>query len=117
MKKTAKTPNTEVKCKKVHREQFKSKTLFNIVKIFSTKPLKIARESLNIEKESNQTPEGNQEWRKFVGSIRRKVQRHASTSGDANTSVPVQGKGESLSRKNSLTQAHSKFELFKKNVA
>ncbi|KAJ8981833.1 hypothetical protein NQ317_004783 [Molorchus minor] len=53
--------------------------------------------------------EGNQEWKKFVGSIRRKVQKHASGSSDV--PVPPQPKGEPLSRKNSLT---SKFEMFKR---
>lgn len=81
--------------------------MFNIVKIFSSKPVKIARESLNIEEEPNQQQEG-QEWRKFVGSIRRKVQRHvsSSSSGEANS----QSKGEAVSRKNSLT----KPEMLKK---
>lgn len=106
-----------MECKRVDCVKSKTKTLFNIVKIFSSKPLKIARESLNIEKESNQTPEGNQEWRKFVGSIRRKVQRHASTSGEAveTATVSQNTKPDPLSRKNSLTQSQAgKFELFKR---
>lgn len=93
---------------RVHRNP---KTVFNIVKIFSSKPIKIARESPNIEREQGSTPEGNQEWKKFVGSIRRKVQRHASGSSDQQATG--QPKGEPLSRKNSLT--HSKFDMFKKD--
>ncbi|KAJ8965465.1 hypothetical protein NQ314_004110 [Rhamnusium bicolor] len=80
------------------------------LKIFSSKPAKIARESLNIEKEQSSAPEGNQDWKKFVGSIRRKVQKHASGSSDHSSSG--QSKDEPLSRKNSLTQ--SRFEMFKK---
>lgn len=79
--------------------------MFNIVKIFSSKPVKIARESLNIEDEPNRQQEG-QDWRKFVGSIRRKVQRHASASDQAS----AQSKAESVSRKKSFTKA----ETFKK---
>ncbi|CAH0557706.1 unnamed protein product [Brassicogethes aeneus] len=92
------------------------KTLFSIVKLFSTKPTpKIARESLNIEKEEKGGTgcgEGQhqQEWRRFVGSIRRKVQRHASGGQEQQAS---QAKGEPLVRKNSLTQ--SKFDLFKRD--
>lgn len=93
---------------RVHRNP---KTVFNIVKIFSSKPIKIARESPTIEREQGSTPEGNQEWKKFVGSIRRKVQRHASGSSDQQAAG--QPKGESLSRKNSLT--HSKFDMFRKD--
>jgi hypothetical protein len=80
------------------------------VKLFTSKPAKIARESLTIDKESPPTSEGgHQEWRRFVGSIRRKVQRHASTSGGQDQPSSGQAAGESLSRKNSLTQ-----NLFKK---
>lgn len=82
--------------------------MFNIAKIFSSKPIKIARESLNIEEEDNPLQEG-QEWRKFVGSIRRKVQRHASSSS-APDQTGAQPKGEPVSRKNSLT----KTEMLKK---
>lgn len=78
--------------------------MFNISKIFSSKPVKIARESLNIEEEEH-LQEG-QEWRKFVGSIRRKVQRHASSSSSAPDQA--QSKGESVSRKNSLTKTLKK---------
>lgn len=79
--------------------------MFNIAKIFSSKPIKIARESLNIEEEEN-LQEG-QEWRKFVGSIRRKVQRHASSSSSTDQAV-AQPKGEPVSRKNSLTKTLKK---------
>lgn len=92
-------------------EQRSPKTLFNIVNIFSSKSSKIARESLNIEKEPKETSEGNQEWKKFVGSIRRKVQRHASGITENQTSSS-QSKSQSLSGKNSLT--HSKFEMMKR---
>lgn len=85
------------------------------MKLFSTKSLKIARESLTIDKDSSPTPEGQHEWRKFVGSIRRKVQKHASPSASTDQS-PVLGQAtkDSLSRKNSLTLAN-KFDLFKRD--
>lgn len=83
--------------------------LFNIVKIFTSKPVKIAREGLTIDKEPSPTSEGQQEWRRFVGSIRRKVQRHASSSGAAEGGGGGAGAPQPLSRKNSLTQG-----LFKK---
>ncbi|KAF7280540.1 hypothetical protein GWI33_005743 [Rhynchophorus ferrugineus] len=63
---------------------------------------KIARESLKIEGEPNPHQEG-QEWRRLVGSIRRKVQRHASASTSTDT-ASGQSKSESVSRKNSLTK-------------
>lgn len=81
------------------------KTLFNIVNIFSPKSTKIARENVNIEKESIEAPEGNQEWRKLVGSIRRKVQRHASGSSDKNSPSGSQPKNVPIVRKNSLTHS------------
>ncbi|KAJ8918332.1 hypothetical protein NQ315_008025 [Exocentrus adspersus] len=77
----------------------------------NSRSVKIARERPNIEGEQSSTPEDNQEWKKFVGSIRRKVQRHASGSSDQQTTA--QPKGESVSRKNSLT--HSKFDMFRKD--
>lgn len=83
--------------------------MFNIVKIFTSKPVKIARESLTIE-ESPPAPEGRHQLTRFVGSIRRRVQRHASSSGTADQPSSGQAAGESLSRKNSLTQ-----NLFKKD--
>lgn len=58
---------------------------------------------MNIDRESKEAPEGNQEWRKFVGSIRRKVQRHASGSSDNQSTSGSQTKNLSISRKNSLT--------------
>lgn len=85
------------------RETEKLKNLFNIVRLFTSKPVTIARENLTIDRESQPTSEGQQEWRKFVGSIRRKVQRHASTSNAPET-ASAQPKNESLTRKNSLTQ-------------
>ncbi|XP_044750669.1 pleckstrin homology domain-containing family G member 5 isoform X2 [Coccinella septempunctata] len=75
--------------------------LNNLVKLFSTKSSKIARDSLTIDRDSIPAQEGHQEWRKFVGSIRRKVQRHASSSGTSTS----QSEKEPLTRKNSLTHA------------
>lgn len=86
------------------------KTLFNIVNIFSSKSTKIARENVNIDRESKEAPEGNQEWRKLVGSIRRKVQRHASGSSDNQSSSGSQAKNLPISRKNSLTHSILKRE-------
>lgn len=74
--------------------------LNNLVKLFSTKSTKIARDGLTIDRDSLPAQEGHQEWRKFVGSIRRKVQRHASSSVTTG-----QAEKEPLSRKNSLTHA------------
>ncbi|KAG5881579.1 hypothetical protein JTB14_019934 [Gonioctena quinquepunctata] len=74
--------------------------------------IKIARESLNIDKEQSQAPEGNQEWKRFVGSIRRKVQRHVPGSSESHPATS-QSKSEPLSRKNSLTH-NSRFEMFKR---
>lgn len=86
------------------------KTLSNIVNIFSTKSSKIAGENVNIDKESKEAPEGNQDWRKLVGSIRRKVQRHASGASDNQSSSGTQAKNPSVSRKNSLTHSILKRE-------
>ncbi|KAL3280748.1 hypothetical protein HHI36_003983 [Cryptolaemus montrouzieri] len=72
-----------------------------IAKLFTSKSPKIAREGTTIDKETSPAQEGHQEWRKFVGSIRRKVQRHASSSGSSQPHG--QTERESLSRKNSLT--------------
>lgn len=80
----------------------------------STKNSKIARESPTREEPSCLSPEGQQyEWRKLVGSIRRRVQRHASTSGSEATPDNGQSSGtsNSQSRKNSLTR--NKFDVFK----
>ncbi|KAJ8950115.1 hypothetical protein NQ318_017840 [Aromia moschata] len=87
----------------------KSKTLFNIVKIFSSKSVKIAGEGLNIEKEPNQAPEGNQ----GVEAVRR---LHTQEGPEACLRVvggarAPQPKGEPLARKNSLTH---KFDVFKR---
>lgn len=83
--------------------------MFNIVKIFSGKNLKIARENLTIDE-----PEGQQhEWRRLVGSIRRRVQRHGTnTSHEPGTSSKAQTPSPTLPRKNSLTQ--SRFDFFKR---
>lgn len=86
------------------------KTLYNIVNIFSSKSPKIARENVNIDREPKEPPEGNQEWRKLVGSIRRKVQRHASGSADNQSPSGSQTKNLSISRKNSLTHSLLKRE-------
>lgn len=85
-----------------------SKILFGI-----GKHSKIARETLSAEDPTNPSPEGQQyEWRKLVGSIRRRVQRHASTSSAAET---TSGGGNTTTsgqvRKNSLTR--NKFDVFK----
>lgn len=83
------------------------KVLFDLVKLFTSRNLKIARESLNIETTDQ---EGRpHEWRRLVGSIRRRVQRHASSSGSQETpSTTTTGNVSPLqpiSRKNSLTQS------------
>lgn len=83
------------------------------MKIFSTKNLKIARESLNIDSEKSSPSDGQQqhEWRKLVGSIRRRVQRHASSSSSTDQSSSTQALASpTQSRKNSLTQG----KLFRK---
>ncbi|GJQ84950.1 hypothetical protein Trydic_g551 [Trypoxylus dichotomus] len=95
------------------------KVVFDVVKSFTSKNLKIARETLNIEP-SEQEGGRPHEWRRLVGSIRRRVQRHASSSGsqEAPTSATTAISGPvspqpSISRKNSLTQ--SRFDFFKKS--
>nr|CAI5836244.1 unnamed protein product [Callosobruchus analis] len=105
--------------------------VFNIVKIFAPRQVKLARDSLNIDREQQGGPQptpvaataaitpdgGNQEWKRFVGSIRRKVQRHASGGSSSSSSANVadsallptpstsaqQAANQSLARKNSLT--------------
>lgn len=82
--------------------------MFNTVKLFYSKNIKIARENLTIDE-----PEGQQhEWRRLVGSIRRRVQRHASNTQEATTSK-AQTPSPTLPRKNSLTQ--SRFDFFKRD--
>lgn len=82
--------------------------MFNTVKLFYSKNIKIARENLTIDE-----PEGHQhEWRRLVGSIRRRVQRHASSSSEA-TAGKAQASSPTLPRKNSLTQ--SRFDFFKRD--
>lgn len=95
--------------------------LFDFARLFAVRNLKIARENLTIE----EPPEGGKEqheWRKLVGSIRRRVQRHASTSGTAVQQEPAktlqqqrseQTTSPTLQRKNSLTQA-GRFDFFKR---
>lgn len=85
--------------------------VFNVVKSFTSKNLKIARETLNIEPSEEEGGRPH-EWRRLVGSIRRRVQRHASTSGSqetptstATTTTGPTSPQQSISRKNSLTQS------------
>lgn len=85
-------------------------TLFSRVNIFSSKSRKIARQNVNNETEPKEVPEGNQEWRRLVGSIRRKVQRHASGYSDKQSPSSSQTKDVALSRKNSLTHSLLKRE-------
>lgn len=68
------------------------------MKIFSSKNLKIAREGLNIDGERTSPQEGH-EWRRLVGSIRKRVQRHASSSESSQPAA-----SPTPSRKNSLTK-------------
>lgn len=84
--------------------------MFSIVNIFSPKSIKIARQNVNINKEPKEAPEGNPEWRKLVGSIRRKVQRHASGSSDNQSTSCSQTKNLSIARKNSLSNSILKRE-------
>lgn len=68
--------------------------LYNIIKIISSK---IARESPTAECEGAAPPDAREhEWRRLVGSIRRRVQRHGSST--ERPDVPAH------QRKNSLTQ-------------
>ncbi|KAK9869870.1 hypothetical protein WA026_003593 [Henosepilachna vigintioctopunctata] len=82
------------------------------LKLFSSKPSPISREGPTIDKDSIPAQEGHQEWRKFVGSIRRKVQRHGSS---CNPQTSNQTEKEPLSRKNSLTHAPKLGFLKKEN--
>ncbi|KAK9711739.1 hypothetical protein QE152_g25292 [Popillia japonica] len=100
-------------------QHVRHQVVFNVVKSFTSKNLKIARETLNIEPSEEEGGRPH-EWRRLVGSIRRRVQRHASTSGSqetptstATTTTGPTSPQQSISRKNSLTQ--SRFDFFKKS--
>lgn len=83
--------------------------MFNIVKIFTDKTAKIARENLTIEGADGQP----HEWRKLVGSIRRRVQRHASNIQQEPGTSKAQTPSPTFARKNSLTQS-TRFDFFKR---
>ncbi|KAK9711740.1 hypothetical protein QE152_g25292 [Popillia japonica] len=98
-------------------QHVRHQVVFNVVKSFTSKNLKIARETLNIEPSEEEGGRPH-EWRRLVGSIRRRVQRHASTSGSqetptstATTTTGPTSPQQSISRKNSLTQSSYRPEL------
>ncbi|KAF5282724.1 hypothetical protein FQR65_LT02721 [Abscondita terminalis] len=70
---------------------------------------------MHVLEKTSPSSEGQQyEWKKLVGSIRRRVQRHASTSNTTDSSASVEpsaSDGAKPTRKNSLTR--SKFDVFK----
>lgn len=69
--------------------------------------LKIARDHLNIENRPEVSTENQQyEWRKLVGSIRRRVQRHGSSQTETAEQVPS---NQPVRRKSSLTHAKLDF--------
>ncbi|KAF5299054.1 hypothetical protein FQA39_LY11600 [Lamprigera yunnana] len=77
-----------------------------------TKDMKIARENLTVKEKTSPLAEGQQyEWKKLVGSIRRRVQRNASTSCPSDSTDASVGDDAKIHRKNSLTR--SKFDVFK----
>lgn len=95
--------------------------------------VKIARENLLPERQTATASTESQqyEWKKLVGSIRRRVQRHATTASESDTAsregerdvesspgsspstVTVPLPGAALKRKSSLTQ-HSKLDFFRR---
>ncbi|XP_025830942.1 uncharacterized protein LOC108742195 isoform X2 [Agrilus planipennis] len=87
--------------------------VFNLVKSLSSKSLAIARECTPSAAASSDNLSSNDnpyEWRKLVGSIRRKVQRNPTSTNNGE-----KGGNGSVSRKNSLTK--SKFDLFKRETS
>lgn len=86
---------------------FNLKKVLNKLKLLSASQLKIARNHLGIENQPALSTENQQyEWRRLVGSIRRRVQRHAPTQ--AETPEPVQPQ-QPIRRKSSLTTSKLDF--------
>lgn len=78
----------------------------------SLNQLKIARDTLNIDPQPPVSTENQQyEWRRLVGSIRRRVQRHGTST---TTETPeTEPSHQPIRRKSSLTH-HSKLDFFRR---
>lgn len=86
------------------------KKVINKLKLISSSKLKIAKDLLNIENQPKLSTENQQyEWRKLVGSIRRRVQRHGTSQAETSEPVPSH---QPVRRKSSLT--HTKLDFLRK---
>lgn len=84
--------------------------MLNKVKLLSISQLKIAKNHLSIESQPAVSTESQQyEWRRLVGSIRRRVQRHGTTSTETPEQVPSH---QPVRRKSSLT--HTKLDFLRR---
>lgn len=87
-------------------------TVFNIVRLFN------GLDGPKIERAEAQEQPPHQEWRRFVGSIRRRVQRHASdVRAEKAAALQTQtAPKQSFSRKNSLTSVDTSVGANERNV-
>lgn len=86
--------------------------MFNIVRLFN------GLDGPKIERAETQEQPPHQEWRRFVGSIRRRVQRHASDVRAEKAAAPQTQTApkQSFSRKNSLTSVDTSVGADERNV-